>query len=230
MFFMVCSCCVHGMCCACSGVFWRPNIAIARVAMVAFRWHSQKCLPHTMGLHGFLAICFISFVHALDPPLVPIICFQRRPIGFLYASRVCKSWLPHGPRWIPLRVPYGTLGFPYDFPWVPIGFPYFSFGCPCGFQGIHMGIPMGSPLDFLVSHWVSLCPPWVAIGFPYDSHGFPKVLHWISIGFPWNSYWIPMGSPLDFLVFPIGFPWDSHEFPWGPRWIALYFPSATGRH
>ena len=143
-------CCACHICCACADAcFWRPNIAIARVVMVAFRWHSQKCMPHIMGLRGFLASCFISFVHALDPPLVQMICFQRRPIGFLYGSHVCQSWLPHGPRLIPLRFPYGTLGFPYDFPWVSIGCPYSSFGFPCCFQCI----PMGFPWD---SHWIVL--------------------------------------------------------------------------
>ena len=41
--------------CARAGVLLlRLNIAIARVAMVAFRWHSQKCIPHIQL--GFLRI------------------------------------------------------------------------------------------------------------------------------------------------------------------------------
>ena len=47
-------CAWHIGCARADVLLLRPNIAIARVAMVAFRWHSQKCMPHIP--FGFLGI------------------------------------------------------------------------------------------------------------------------------------------------------------------------------
>ena len=57
--------------------FWRPNIAIARIAMVAFQWHSQKCMPHIP--FGFLRFPLDALNNLIGIPR----CAQ---LGFLRTS------------------------------------------------------------------------------------------------------------------------------------------------
>ena len=70
--------CACHICCACADAcFWRPNIAIARVVMVAFRWHSQKCMPHIP--FGFLRFPLDALNNLIGIPR----CAQ---LGFLRTS------------------------------------------------------------------------------------------------------------------------------------------------
>ena len=53
-------CAWHIGCARADVLLLRPNIAIARIAMVAFRWHSLTRMLHIMELQGILMNCLMQ--------------------------------------------------------------------------------------------------------------------------------------------------------------------------